>query len=42
MERRLKGWGRAKKLALIRDDWETISKFAKGKDGPSTSSGRTD
>ncbi|HEY8433574.1 MAG TPA: GIY-YIG nuclease family protein, partial [Sphingomicrobium sp.] len=42
MERRIKGWSRAKKLALIRDDWETISKLAKGKDSPSTSSGRTD
>jgi predicted GIY-YIG superfamily endonuclease len=42
MERRLKGWGRAKKLALIRDDWEMISKLAKGQDSPSTSSGRTE
>jgi putative endonuclease len=42
MERRLKGWSRAKKLALVRDDWETISKLAKAKDSPSTSSGRTE
>jgi predicted GIY-YIG superfamily endonuclease len=42
MERRLKGWSRAKKLALIRDDWESISKLAKAKDSPSTGSGRTD
>ena len=42
MERRLKGWSRAKKLALIRDDWDSISKLAKGKSSPSTSSGGTD
>jgi predicted GIY-YIG superfamily endonuclease len=41
MERRLKGWSRAKKLALIRGDWDRISALAKGKDSPSTSSGRT-
>jgi putative endonuclease len=41
IERRLKGWSRAKKLALIRDDWDAISKLAKKKDSPSTSSGRT-
>ncbi|HEU4961312.1 MAG TPA: GIY-YIG nuclease family protein [Sphingomonas sp.] len=41
-ERRIKGWSRAKKLALIRGDWATIATLAKGKDGPSTSSGRTD
>jgi predicted GIY-YIG superfamily endonuclease len=40
-ERRIKGWSRAKKLALIRGDWERISLLAKGKSGPSTSSGRT-
>jgi predicted GIY-YIG superfamily endonuclease len=39
-ERRIKGWSRAKKMALIRDDWHSISKLAKGKDGPSTSSGK--
>jgi putative endonuclease len=42
MERRLKGWSRAKKLALIRDDWELISELARLKDSPSTSSGRTE
>ncbi len=40
-ERKLKGWSRAKKLALIRGDWERISTLAKKKDSPSTSSGRT-
>ena len=40
-ERRMKGWSRAKKLALIRGDWTSISVLAKAKDGPSTSSGRT-
>jgi len=40
-ERRLKGWSRAKKMALIRGDWGEISRLAKKKDGPSTSSGRT-
>ncbi|MEN7538727.1 GIY-YIG nuclease family protein [Aurantiacibacter flavus] len=39
-ERRIKGWSRAKKLALIRGDWEAISLHAQSKDGPSTSSGR--
>ena len=41
MERQLKGWSRAKKLALIRGDWDQISALAKKKDSPSTSSGRT-
>jgi predicted GIY-YIG superfamily endonuclease len=40
-ERQIKGWSRAKKLALIRGDWERISALAKGKSGPSTSSGKT-
>ena len=39
-ERRIKGWSRAKKLALIRGDWGAISNHAKKKSGPSTSSGR--
>ena len=38
-ERQIKGWSRAKKLALIREDWGRISALAKKKDGPSTSSG---
>lgn len=41
-EKRLKGWSRAKKLALIRGDWARISVLAKKKDSPSTSSGQTD
>ncbi|MBV8237334.1 MAG: GIY-YIG nuclease family protein [Sphingomonas sp.] len=41
-ERRIKGWSRAKKLALIREDWDSIVTLAKKKDSPSTSSGRTD
>ncbi len=40
-ERQIKGWSRAKKMALIRGDWGKISQLAQGKDGPSTSSGRT-
>ena len=40
-ETRIKGWSKRKKLALIRGDWETIARLAKGKDGPSTNSGRT-
>jgi len=42
MERRIKGWSRAKKLALIRRDWDSISRLAKAKNSPSTSSGRTE
>jgi predicted GIY-YIG superfamily endonuclease len=41
-ERRIKGWSRAKKMALIRGDWGKISDLAKSKSSPSTSSGRTD
>ncbi len=43
MERRLKGWSRAKKLALVRSDWTEISCLArtKEKDGASTGSART-
>jgi predicted GIY-YIG superfamily endonuclease/proteasome lid subunit RPN8/RPN11 len=41
-ERQIKGWSRAKKLALIRGDWERISALARKTNGPSTSSGRTD
>ena len=40
MERRLKGWSRAKKMALIRGDWDEISVLARSrKDAPSTGSG---
>ena len=42
MERRIKGWGRLEKLALIRGDWTALSQLAAGKNGPSTSSGRTE
>jgi putative endonuclease len=42
MERRIKGWSRAKKMALIRGDFEAICRLAKGKGSPSTSSGRTE
>ena len=44
MERRIKGWSRAKKMALIRGDWAAISRLAhrEDKNGPSTSSGRTE
>ena len=42
MERRVKGWSRAKKLALIRGDWDRISRLGRGKSSPSTSSGRTE
>ena len=41
-ERQIKGWSRAKKMALIREDWGRISTLAKGKNSPSTSSGRTE
>ena len=41
-ERRVKGWSRAKQMALIRGDWVKISALAKSKGSPSTSSGQTD
>ena len=31
LERRIKGWGRAKKEALVRGDWEEISRLARNK-----------
>lgn len=40
-ERQLKGWSRAKKLALIRGDWARIAMLAKKKGSASTSSART-
>jgi len=41
-ERRIKGWSRAKKEALIAGDWDRISQLAKSRGArPSTSSGRT-
>jgi predicted GIY-YIG superfamily endonuclease len=30
-ERRVKGWSRAKKMALIRGDWDEISRLAKSR-----------
>ncbi len=44
-ERRIKGWSRAKKLALIRGDWILISALARNseeKERASTSSARTE
>ena len=42
-ERKIKGWSRAKKLALIRNDWDRISELARSeKESPSTGSGRTE
>jgi predicted GIY-YIG superfamily endonuclease len=32
-ERRIKGWSRAKKLALIREDWPLISQLARNRQG---------
>jgi len=32
-ERQIKGWSRAKKLALIRGDWAQISRLARSKSG---------
>jgi putative endonuclease len=43
-ERQLKGWSRAKKLALIRGDWELIAELARSRDEKeraSTGSART-
>jgi predicted GIY-YIG superfamily endonuclease len=40
-ERKLKSWSRAKKLALIRGDWDAISALAKKKGSASTSSAWT-
>src|SRR2546428_11138232 len=39
-ERQIKGWGRAKKEALMAGDWERVRQLAKSRGGlPSTSSG---
>ena len=37
----MKGWSRKKKFALIRGDWDEISRLARSKNGRSTSSGQT-
>jgi len=44
MERRIKGWSRVKKMALIRGDWADIRRLSQSgsKNSPSTSSGRTE
>jgi len=31
MERKLKGWSHAKKLAYLRGDWNAVRRLAKGK-----------
>ncbi|MDX2104702.1 MAG: GIY-YIG nuclease family protein [Alphaproteobacteria bacterium] len=44
-ERRIKGWSKSKKLALVRNDWSMISTLAKSRKNqrsPSTSSGQTE
>ena len=41
-EVRIKGWSRAKKLALIRGDRDAVSRYARSKSSPSTSSGQAD
>lgn len=41
-EKQIKGWSRRKKLALIRGDWDEISRLAKEKGDPSTGSGQSD
>jgi putative endonuclease len=38
-ERRIKGWSRRKKEAMMRGHWAEVSRLARGR--PSTSSGRT-
>ena len=40
-ERRIKGWSRQKKEAMMRADWAEVARLAKG-GRPSTGSGRTD
>ena len=44
MERGIKGWSRAKKMALIRGDWDEIARLARVKkqDNASTGSARTE
>ncbi|WP_425425241.1 GIY-YIG nuclease family protein [Thiobacillus thioparus] len=32
-ERRIKGWSRAKKEALIKGDWEEVSRLARNRSG---------
>ena len=41
-EKQIKGWSRRKKLALIRGDWDAVSRYSRSKGSPSTSSGQSD
>ena len=41
-ERKIKGWSRAKKMALIGGDWDRVSQLAKSKGSASTSSAQTE
>jgi hypothetical protein len=42
-ERQIKGWCRKKKEAMMRGDWEEVSKLARSSSNrPSTGSGRTE
>ena len=42
-ERQIKGWGRKKKEAMMRGDWDEVSRLAKSHSAhPSTGSGRTE
>jgi predicted GIY-YIG superfamily endonuclease len=44
-ERQIKGWSRAKKMALIRGNWDLVSQLAKNRqerEWASTSSARTE
>jgi predicted GIY-YIG superfamily endonuclease len=42
IELQIKGWSRAKKEALMRNDWETVQQLAKNRKWASTGSARTD
>ncbi|MBR1161013.1 GIY-YIG nuclease family protein [Bradyrhizobium elkanii] len=41
-ERQIKGWSRAKKEALIKSDWETVSRFARRRGGAPRAKSRAD
>ena len=42
-ERQIKGWSRKKKQAMMRGDWQEVSRLAQSQSAhPSTGSGRTD
>ncbi|WP_325049001.1 Mov34/MPN/PAD-1 family protein [Aurantiacibacter zhengii] len=40
-EKQIKGWSRKKKLALIRGDWDAVTRYAKSESSPSTGSGQS-